>query len=149
MSDYPLYFNQNSGQANQLNKVIPSLDRRALSVNPALGTISIDSVETSGATDPSEGSQFIVTQTKHPFYVFLLNNTASQISQTGRSFSMSASYAMSDKTTFSTLPYPDTELFLNWESPLYILTHADVSGIRINHHSWNLDLSELQLSRSN
>lgn len=148
-SEYPLYFNRNSGQSNQLNEIIPSLDRRALLINPALGTISIDSVETSGSSDTSEGSQFIVSQTEHPFYMFLLNNAAPQVNQADYSFSMSASYAMSDKTTFSTLPYPGTELFLNWKSPLYILTPSNVSGIKINHHSWNLDLSELKLNRSN
>lgn len=148
-SKYPLYFNENSGQSNQLNEVISSLGRRALLMNAALGTISIDSVETSDLSDTSEGSQFIVSQTDHPFYLFLLNNAAPQFNQADYSFSMSASYAMSDQTTFSTLPYPNTELFLNWESPLYILTHSNVSGIKINHHPWNLDLSELELNRSN
>jgi ABC-type transport system substrate-binding protein len=148
-SDYSLYFNQNSGQASQLNEAIPLLNRRTLLNTPALGAISVDSVEAPASSDPSNGSQFIVTQTKHPFYQFLLNTIAPQFSQTGTSFSMSASYAMSDKTTFSTLPYPETKRFLNWESPLYILTHSDVSGIRINHQPWNIDLSELKLNRSN
>lgn len=148
-SEYPLYFNQNSGQSKQLNEAISSLGRRALLMNAALGTISIDSVETSGLSDTSEGSQFVVTQTNHPFYMFLLNNAVPQFTQANYSFSMSASYAMSDKTTFSTLPYPNTELFLNWESPLYILTHSNVTGIKIDRHPWNLDLSELELNRSN
>lgn len=148
-SEYPLYFNQNSGQADQLNEAIPLLDRGTLLSSPALGAVSIDSVGTSTTAAASEGSQFIVTQSKHPFYVFLLNTIAPQFSQTGNSFSMSASYAMSDKTTFSTQPYPGTEMFLKWESPVYILTHTDVSGITINHHPWNLDLSDLKLNRSN
>lgn len=148
-SEYPLYFNQNSGQSNQLNEALSSLGRRALLMNAALGTISIDSVETSGLSNTSEESQFVVSQTDHPFYMFLLNNAVPQFNQADYSFSMSASYAMPDKTTFSTLPYPNTELFLNWESPLYILTHSNVTGIKIDHHPWNLDLSELELNRSN
>lgn len=149
ISEYPLYFNQNSGHASQLNEIISSLNPESLLINPALGTVSIDSVETSAQSHSSEQSQFVVTQTEHPFYLFLLNNTAPQVSSSDRSFSMSASYAMSNETTLSTLPYPDTELFLNWESPLYILNQSGVSGIKIEGHPWNLDLSELEINRSN
>lgn len=148
-ANFPLYFNKNSGQSDQLNEVISELDPQAILYSPALGSISIDSVEASGSANTSEASPFIVTQTDHPFYMFLFNKTAVHISELNYSFSMSASYAMSDKTTFSTLPYPNTERFLNWESPVYILTHTNVSGIKINHHPWNLDLSELKLNRSN
>ncbi|MEX0723931.1 MAG: ABC transporter substrate-binding protein [Gracilimonas sp.] len=147
-SEYPLYFNRNSGQAEQLNEVIPSLDQRSLLINPALGTINIDSVDTSTVSS-SEGTQFVVTQTKHPFCLFLLNNAAPQATELDYNFSMSASYAPSDEITFTTLPYPGTEEFLNWKTPLYILTRQDVSGIQITHHPWNLDLSELKLNGSN
>jgi ABC-type transport system substrate-binding protein len=143
-SEYPLYFNRNSGQTDQLNEIIPSLDERSLLINPALGTISLDSVDVTG-TENIERPQFAVTQTKHPFYLFLLNNLAPQVNEMKYSFSMSASYVMSDETTFSTLPYPGTELFLHWETPLYILTQQDISGISITHQPWNLDLSELTI----
>lgn len=149
MVEYPLYFNKNSGQAGQLNQIIPALNRQSLLINPALGDITINRVDSTSISDFSDSTQFIVTQSEHPFYLFLLNNAAPQISELEYSFSMSASYAMSDKTTFSILPYADTVKFLSWKAPFYILSHDYISGITVNHTPWNLKLSDLNINRSN
>lgn len=147
-SKYRLYYNKNSGQSRQVMNIISSLEPQSLLTNTMLGNVSVNEVDTARTKD-IDNDQLTVTQTLHPFEIFFLNNLAPKTNELGYTFSMQASYALSNETTFSTRPFPNTQPFLTWETPIYILSHNSVSGITIHHKPWNLDLSSLQLNRNN
>lgn len=145
-SSYTFYFNKNSGQARQVNKLISVLDVQSLLENPALGTLFFNKVDSTSAKN-KDNTQFIITHTGHAAKQFLLDKLATEITNENFSLSMNASYALFDNITFSTLPYPGTQKFLQWTAPVYILSHEGAfSGIEINHAPWNLDLSSVKRS---
>jgi len=147
-SSYDFYYNSNSDQGNQLSEFLTALDSENLLQNIALGSVRIDSVNLT--SNQNTGSrQFIVTQTEHPFELFLLNNMAPQATGVNFSVTMNASYAISDNVTFTTKPYPGTQKFLSWESPIYILSNNRISGLKIENEPWNLSFTSLKISGTN
>ncbi|HET8864177.1 MAG TPA: ABC transporter substrate-binding protein [Gracilimonas sp.] len=147
-SEYEFYYNKNSGQAGQTNRFISSIEDTSLIPSPALGTISTNRVDTTSAEN-SDGSGFVITHTQHPFELFLLDDLAPIANQMDISFSMNPSYAISDETTFSTRLFPDTQKFMTWKTPIYILNHNSVSGITLGQNPWSLDVSDLTINRTN
>ncbi|HBX65776.1 MAG TPA: hypothetical protein DEG32_06350 [Balneolaceae bacterium] len=147
-SSYNLYYNTSSGQDNQLSEFFTALKPEALLQNKALGSVKIDSVNLTSNQNTAT-RQFVVTQTEHPFELFLLNNMAPQATGANFSFSMNASYAISDNVTFTTRPYPGTQKFLSWESPIYILSNNRVSGLKVDDEPWNLSFTSLKISGAN
>lgn len=138
-SSYEFYYNQHSGQSAQLNELLNTIDAGSLLPLSAQGSISTSMVD-SGEVESNNSQQLTITQTTHPFEVFLLDKLATQATDKGFSFTMSASYALSDDIALSTRPYPGTQKFLSWETPVYILSDVSVSGISINHEPWNISL---------
>lgn len=147
-SDYPIYFNAGSGQADKVNQVLNNLDQNSVLISDALGTLSVSYTDSTTSVQ-DENTSMSITHTAHPFYRFLLNNVAPQINGSGYSFSMNASYAYHDQVTFTTKPYPGTEKVLSWNTPIYLLSHNNIQGITVTHHPWNIDLSSFSLNGAN
>ncbi|MEQ8524056.1 ABC transporter substrate-binding protein [Gracilimonas sp.] len=138
-SSYELYYNQHSGQSAQINELLDAIDPRSLLPLSARGSISISMVDSAGV-ESSNSRQLTITQTTHPFETFLLDKLATKATAQGFSFTMNASYAISEDIALSTRPYPGTQKFLTWKSPVFILNNVSVSGISITHEPWNISL---------
>ncbi|MFP8489633.1 ABC transporter substrate-binding protein [Gracilimonas sp. Q87] len=147
-SDYPLYYNSKSGQANKVNEVLDNLNQNSVLISNSLGSLSMTKADTTG-TLQSDNTSMGITHTTHPFYRFMLNNLAPQVNESGYSFAMSASYAFNDQITFTTKPYPGTEQVLVWDAPIYLLSHSNIQGITVRHNPWNLDLSSFSMNGAN
>jgi ABC-type transport system substrate-binding protein len=145
LSHYDFYYNMGSGQGNQVNELIDLLQTNKFVDVPALGSVSLYEVD-STSTRRSNQRQFIITQTKHPLEQFLLNKMAVTATSSNFTVSMNTSYALSNLVTFSTRPFPETQKFLTWKTPIYVLTHDRVSGIKIENEAWNLNLISLKVS---
>ena len=138
-STYEFFYNQQSGQSTELNELLSNLDPETVLPIPALGSISTSRVD-SGFVEQNNSRQLTITQTTHPFEVFLLDKFATRATSMDFSFTMNASYAVYEYITMTTRPYPDTERFLSWKSPIYILSTTSLSGISITHEPWNISL---------
>ncbi|WP_421773099.1 ABC transporter substrate-binding protein [Gracilimonas sp.] len=138
-SDYSFYYNRNSGQSSSLNELITNTDLETLLPLSALGSINAKQVGGDTA-QPDSSRRLVITQTVHPFEVFLLDKLATKAAGMDFSFSMNASFALYDDIALTTRPYPETQPFLSWKSPVYILSSTDISGIDITHEPWNLSL---------
>ncbi|MBD3617379.1 MAG: ABC transporter substrate-binding protein [Gracilimonas sp.] len=145
---YQLYYNENSGQSRQVSHLISSIDPQSLLTNKIIGTVSVSEVDTAIAKNIDK-TQLIVTQTTHPLEIFFLNNLAPKANELGYTFAMNASYAISNEITFSTKPFPGTQPFLTWETPIFILSHSSITGVTVRHKPWLLDLSSIQLKQDN
>lgn len=144
-TNFTLYFNRNSGQAGPANELLSEIDPKGLVGPNAYGTISLFPVDTA-LNESATNRQLVATQSNHPEVRYLLDKLATVAAGHNFSFSMSASYAPSDETTFTDLPYPDTQKYLNWEAPIYILSRSNFSGLKIETTPWNLDLISVRKS---
>ncbi len=138
-SNYSFYYNRNSGQSASLNELISNTDFETLLPLSALGSINVKQVE-SATAEPDSSRRLVITQTVHPFEVFLLDKLATKAAGMDFSFSMNASFALYNDITFTTRPYPETQKFLEWKSPVHILSSESISGISITHEPWNISL---------
>ncbi len=139
---YSLFFNQRSGQQQNVYDFISSLDVEALTETDALGRVSISHADsTSPQSRPDR--QFIVTHTEHKTMLYLISKVAQAAVSRGISFGMLPSYAISDDVTFTARPYPGTKEVLRWRYPVYVLSGQRVSGIKVLYEPWKLDLSEI------
>lgn len=147
-SSYSLYYNEESGQAAQVNSFLSGLNWKSLINTDAVGTPKLFMAPNSNTMtqeDPGSGSaSLIVTQSNHPIMRFLLDKMAGKAVSQGNTFSMNASYALTDRVSFSTSPYPGTRLILKWESPIYTLTQGSVKGIQVQAAPWKLDLHNVK-----
>ncbi len=144
-TNFTLYFNKNSGQAGPANELLSEINPKGLVGPKAYGTISLFPVDTT-LNKSATNRQLVATQSNHPEVLYLLDKLATVATAHNFSFSMSASYAPSDETTFTDLHYPDTQKYLNWEAPIYILSRSNFSGLKIETTSWNLDLISVRKS---
>ncbi|WP_428235511.1 ABC transporter substrate-binding protein [Gracilimonas sp.] len=139
-SDYSFFYNQNSGQSASINELISNADLENLLPLSAMGTVTTNMVGAADGAEPDSSRQLVITQTVHPFEVFFLDKLASLATSMDFSFSMNTSFALYDDISLTTRPYPDTEKFLSWKSPVYILSSPAISGISITHEPWNISL---------
>lgn len=144
-SQYTFYLNKASGHAATVNEILGDLTQQQLLKSEALGSVRFVRADSTIYSKPTT-SGLGITYVTHPFYQFLMNSLAPYINELGYSFSMSPSQAYNEAITFTTLPYPNTEKVLTWETPIYILSHNHVQGITITHHPWNLNLSSFSMN---
>lgn len=147
-SSYNIYYNSSTGQYRQANELLGELKSQSLFQNNTLGEVETFMADSTETTDAETG-QFVVTHTEHPFEVYLLNSLAPKATEANYSFSMNASFAISDDVTFTTRPYPGTQLFLSWQAPIFMLNNNRVTGLEINNKPWNLSLTSINVSGTN
>ena len=145
VSDYTVYFNPGSRQVNEVNFLMESLKADSVFISPKLGNVEILPISSSGTESP-ESISYAVAHTEHPFYVFLLSKLALKANNLGGTFAMSASYAVSDYTTFGTRPFSSAVPVLVWHTPLVSLSNKNVSGIRFNTYPWNIDFTNTEVT---
>jgi ABC-type transport system substrate-binding protein len=147
-SSYDFYYNTSARQHTQVNNFLGVLQSQNFLQNNAIGTLTAYQAD-STSTDNTDSRQLVISQTEHPYELFLLNKLAPKATEANYSFSMNASYAIADNVTFSTRPYPGTKKILSWKAPIYILSNNRVSGLEVKNEPWKLSLTSINVSGIN
>ncbi|MDR9416687.1 MAG: ABC transporter substrate-binding protein [Gracilimonas sp.] len=143
---HTVYFNRESGQAKQVNRLLRSLNTIHLLRSTNWGEVTLDTLEITGAYEQKSIEQFVATQNEHFNARMLFNNLASESAAKGFSFTMNASYAPTRFTTFTSLNYEGTIPVIQWQAPIFILLHRNISGVNIENSPWELDLTSIKVS---
>lgn len=141
---YTVFYNRVSDQSNSVNTLLDSLDAGRLIGNEAWGNVQFYPLENTSVN--TEDRQLAATHLQNHNERMLFNNLASASASLGFSFSVSPSFAPSSTTTFTTLPYADTTPVIRWEAPVFILSHRNIQGIRLQNYAWEMNLTSVEVS---
>lgn len=136
-AEYALYMsseNRTKGTVYQLAKRVQSTGN--IISDSYLGSIEVLLPDSSAYQ--TDISQLVVTQTDNPFESFLVNTLAGIATQQQMSFSMKASFALTENTTFSTNPGLKLQKVFSWKMPVFILSKPEVEGLGLNVRPWIL-----------
>jgi hypothetical protein len=149
-SSYVIYYNQQSENEHLISRFLSGLNNLNIAQNPALGSMIVNKrLQLEDSTLKSGNSQLVITHSSHPFRVFMLNKLATMATDKGMSLSMNASSAMWPDISLSHYPYPETEKLLQWEAPVYVLSHDNNARISFEHQPWNMTVNAVQKKGKN
>ncbi|MEX2363778.1 MAG: hypothetical protein WD597_09145, partial [Balneolaceae bacterium] len=142
---YKLFYNEESDQKKTVNLFLSTLNVNNIFENPVLGHITKHSIDTTN-TNETKGGKITIAKTAHPSELYLINRIMLRAASLGFTASMNDSYAITEDVTFTTRTFPNTTEILTWNTPLFMLSQNNFSGIQINHEPWNMDAAGVSVS---
>ncbi len=136
------YYNPASGKEN----VVPFLQSdssRAVLREIAIGKFRFP--EERNTIPKLNDDSYAISFTKNSAHLFLINTLAEYFTRYGASVTLSSTYAVTDNTTFSTVPFSGSMPAFFWDVPVYILSKQNISGISITHEPWNISFEGLKI----
>ncbi|MAO63432.1 MAG: hypothetical protein CL666_00375 [Balneola sp.] len=142
---HAVYYNESARQEAQVNNLLDSLSATELIGQPRWGDVEFLPLESNSAAGNQENRSLVSSRIQHHNEWVLFNNLANAAAGYGFTFTVTPSLAPATYTTFTTLPFVNTTPVIRWRAPVFVLSHASVEGLNIQHFPWELNLTSLQL----